>query len=224
MAVAKKKPEGKKKRTRQQRRVSVTRHKLLDAARTVFSEKGFDMATIKDITERADLGKGTFYNHFKSKTAVVRELVKSILEELIDTLETKCSDISGLENLLDTIISVHIEFFANRWEDFVLYFQGRADLTIQEGYEGIETPFLHYIEAMEGLLDQAIKIHLTKAITRQIACAVAGFLSGYYSITVVTTDVADIDELFRSLRGALVASLSRFIKEAVQLTDGDNSK
>lgn len=219
MAVAKKKPEIKKKRTRQQRRVSATRQRLLNAARTVFSEKGFDMATITEITERADLGKGTFYNHFQSKTSVVRELVKGILGELIETLETKCSDISGLENLLDTIISVHIEFFANRWEDFVLYFQGRADLTIQESYEGMETPFLRYIEAMESLLDQAIKIHLPKPIIRQIACAVAGFLSGYYSITVVTTDVADIDDLFRSLRGALVASLSRFIKEAGHLTE-----
>jgi AcrR family transcriptional regulator len=47
--------------TRRERRASATRQRLLDAARAVFAEKGLDLTSIGDITERADVGKGTFY-------------------------------------------------------------------------------------------------------------------------------------------------------------------
>jgi len=61
----------KSKKTRQQLRVSRTRQKLLDAASNLFAEKGLDLTTIDDITERADVGKGTFYYHFKNKEGLI---------------------------------------------------------------------------------------------------------------------------------------------------------
>lgn len=207
-------PKSKRKRSRQQRRTNVTRQKLLDAARAVFAERGMDLTRIDEITERADVGKGTFYYHFKSKEGLIKELIKSVLGELANAIDEKCSGISDLTNLLDTIIAVHIEFFSNRWEDFVLYFQGRTDLTLQEGYSGIETPFIDYLQRIEGLLGSVIKYHLPKPVLTRIACAVAGLVSGYYSFAVIASEGGEIDETFRSLRGAMVASLARFIKEA----------
>jgi len=49
---------------RTQRRASKTRNRLLKAALSVFAEVGTDATTIEMITQRADLGKGTFYRHF----------------------------------------------------------------------------------------------------------------------------------------------------------------
>jgi len=201
--------------SRQQRRASATRLKLLEAARTVFTEKGLDSATIADITERADVGKGTFYYHFKDKNGVISELIKSMLGELVDAIETKCSHISEISDLLDTIIDVHIEFFSNRWEDFVLYFQGRGDIYLEQGYEGIETPFLNYLESMEDLIEAVIQGQISKQALRRITCAAAGFVSGYYSFAVIASEDEDIDKTLHSLRGALVASLTRFISESI---------
>jgi AcrR family transcriptional regulator len=206
-------------RTRQQRRVSQTRKKLLDAARQVFAEKGLDMTRIGDITERADVGKGTFYNHFKSKEHLIRELIKGVVGELETIIDERCRDISDLTTLLDTIIAVHIEYFSNRWEDFVLYFQGRADLALEQGYSGIETPFISYLERMETLLGQVIQYHLPKHVLRRLTCAVAGFVSGYYSFAAIASQEEDVDKTFRSLRGAMVASLTRFIREAAPSTE-----
>ena len=61
----------KKKKSRQRRRTDATRRKLLEAARAVFAEKGMDLARIDEISERADVGKGTFYYHFKSKSHLI---------------------------------------------------------------------------------------------------------------------------------------------------------
>jgi len=201
--------------SRQQRRSRNTRQQLLMAAREVFAEKGMDLTSIDDITRRADVGKGTFYYHFKNKERLIRELVRGMLGELIGAIDRRCAGCDNLNSLLDTMIQAHIEFFSNRWEDFVLYFQGRSDLTLEQGYSGIETPFLEYLERIETLIDGVVRYHLPKPVLRRIACAVAGFVSGYYSFAVITSQGEDVDEAFRALRGAMVASLARFIREAI---------
>jgi AcrR family transcriptional regulator len=52
---------------RRQRRSAEIRERLFRAAIKLFSEKGFTETTVEDITEAADVGKGTFFNHFPSK-------------------------------------------------------------------------------------------------------------------------------------------------------------
>jgi AcrR family transcriptional regulator len=195
--------------------LSATRQKLLEAARSVFAEKGLDSTTISNITERADVGKGTFYYHFKDKEGVIAALIKSIMGELSTAIDDRCAEIYDLSELIDTIIGVHIEFFSHRWEDFVLYFQGRGDLYLKESYRGIETPFINYLETMEDLIESAIHGQISKQALRRIACAAAGFVSGYYSFAVIASEDEDVDKTLRSLRGALVSSLTRFISEAL---------
>jgi len=52
---------------RRQRRSAEIRDRLFRAALKLFGEKGFTDTTVEDITEAADVGKGTFFNHFPSK-------------------------------------------------------------------------------------------------------------------------------------------------------------
>ncbi len=201
---------------RQEKRTKITRRKILRAAREVFAEKGIDLATIDDITVRADLGKGTFYYHFTDKNEVVAELIESMLAELVKRIESRCEETHGLSELLNAMIGAHIEYFADRWEDFVLYFQGRADLKLKESYSGLETPFVRYVEAIENLVAEKLRQPIPKTSLRRIGCAVAGFLSGYYSFSVVAGKDEDVDASLAALKGALVGSLTRFISEASQ--------
>ena len=50
------------------------RRVILDAARHVFSELGYDQATVRDIVRATSLASGTFYNYFKSKESVFEAL------------------------------------------------------------------------------------------------------------------------------------------------------
>ncbi|MFH1730795.1 MAG: TetR/AcrR family transcriptional regulator [Planctomycetota bacterium] len=219
--VAVRPPKTPRKGSRQQRRTSHTRQRLLDAARQVFAERGLDLTRIDEITERADVGKGTFYYHFGSKTELVNELIRRLLDELSASITENCAGLTDLAGLLDRLMGVHIEFFSARWEDFVLYFQSRSDLALEQGYDGIETPFVEYIEHMEALLAGVVKRRLPHAVLRRIACAVAGFVSGYYSFVAIASDDEHIDKTFRPLRRAMVASLASFIQEAVGNAEGD---
>lgn len=58
-------------RSRRERRSAEIRERLFHSALTLFGKKGFAETTIKDITEAADVGKGTFFNYFPSKDHIL---------------------------------------------------------------------------------------------------------------------------------------------------------
>lgn len=64
--------------TRRERKKEETRQKLLDVSFRLFVEQGYDNTTVDQITERADIGKGTFYNYFPSKEAILHEFMENL--------------------------------------------------------------------------------------------------------------------------------------------------
>jgi AcrR family transcriptional regulator len=205
--------------SRQSRKTRATRRHLLGAASELFAEKGIDLTTIDDITQKADLGKGTFYYHFSDKNEVIAELISQMLDSLVRLMKEQCRDAVDLTSLLESIIQAHIDYFSTRWEEFVLYYQGRADLKLKEGYSGLEEPFLNYLESIEVLVEPVIQQDMDQALLRRMACAVAGFLSGYYSFAVIASEDEDVAATLQSFRGVLVSSLVRFINVALGKED-----
>lgn len=63
-----------------------TRQKILAAAEEVFGERGYEAASIVDITRSAGVAQGTFYLYFPSKKAVFAELVDELGAMLRRTL------------------------------------------------------------------------------------------------------------------------------------------
>src|SRR6202044_3928063 len=57
--------------TRRDRRRAEIRERLFRAALTLFAERGYLETTVEDITEAADVGKGTFFNYFRTKEHVL---------------------------------------------------------------------------------------------------------------------------------------------------------
>lgn len=56
---------------RRQRRSAEIRDRLFRSSLELFARKGFAETTVKDITEAADVGKGTFFNYFPSKEHIL---------------------------------------------------------------------------------------------------------------------------------------------------------
>ncbi len=66
------------------RRVRRTRKALQEALIGLILEKGFDSVTIEEITDRADLGRTTFYLHFEDKEDLLMQAIDSISEDFIE--------------------------------------------------------------------------------------------------------------------------------------------
>lgn len=56
---------------RRQRRSAEIRDRLFRTALDLFARRGLDRTTVEDITEAADVGKGTFFNYFPSKEHIL---------------------------------------------------------------------------------------------------------------------------------------------------------
>jgi len=68
-------------KNRQQRRRLRTQQKLKEATVGLLLERGYDVISIQDITDRADLGRSTFYIHYKDKEDIVWMIIKENLDE-----------------------------------------------------------------------------------------------------------------------------------------------
>ena len=58
-------------RSRRERRSAELRERLFRSALTLFGAKGYAETTVEDITQAADVGKGTFFNYFPSKEHIL---------------------------------------------------------------------------------------------------------------------------------------------------------
>ena len=72
---------------RRERRRIETRERLFDAALDLLCEQDFDAVTIEMITEAADVGKGTFFNYFKNKEAVIVAYFERARGQLVESLQ-----------------------------------------------------------------------------------------------------------------------------------------
>ncbi len=67
--------------SRPERRKARTTQALLDAARRMLADGSAKTASIQDITDAADVGFGTFYNHFEDKEQLFQAAAEQLLEQ-----------------------------------------------------------------------------------------------------------------------------------------------
>ncbi|RDI19451.1 TetR family transcriptional regulator [Rhodococcus sp. AG1013] len=68
--------------TRREERKRQTRGRLIEAGRALFTQQGFDRTTIDDIAMAAHVSRGTFFNYFDSKDAVLSALHQGHMDKL----------------------------------------------------------------------------------------------------------------------------------------------
>jgi AcrR family transcriptional regulator len=97
--------------SRRERKKLETRQGLLEAAVDLFHEKGYAATTVEEITERADVAKGTFFNYFPSKEALLGEVAIWGVEKLRATLDVSkgapASPVSRLKLLTRLLYEHH---------------------------------------------------------------------------------------------------------------------
>jgi AcrR family transcriptional regulator len=69
---------------RRDRERATRRREIIDAARVVFAARGFDNATLEEIAERAEYGKGTVYNYFVNKESLFEAALESLIADVRD--------------------------------------------------------------------------------------------------------------------------------------------
>ncbi len=88
--------------SRRERKKEETRHRIFHAAIDLFRERGFASTTVDEITEKADVAKGTFFNYFPRKEAVLAYLSETRLEAIEENVGTMMAETRPVrEKLID---------------------------------------------------------------------------------------------------------------------------
>ena len=77
--------------SRLDRRKARTRQALIDAAVRLIAEGRGERASIQEITEEADIGFGSFYNHFDSKEQLFQIASEEVLERWGQMIDPACA-------------------------------------------------------------------------------------------------------------------------------------
>ena len=104
---------GKREQTKVQNRQAI-----LDAAREVFGELGYETATVRDIIRRAGLAAGTFYNYYRSKEEVFAALADDGARRFAPILKGLRGHGHGFEAFVRLAITAYFGFLAdehNNW-------------------------------------------------------------------------------------------------------------
>ena len=75
--------------SRRERKKRETRQRLMGVALRLFRDQGYNATTVEQITEAADVAKGTFFNYFDTKEAILPALAKWRLQQLEDVLRVE---------------------------------------------------------------------------------------------------------------------------------------
>jgi len=93
---------------RRARKKLATRERIVSASIRVFSERGIEQATVDEIAEAADVGKGTIYNYFATK----EDIVVAFMVDIERTIQPQVAALAESETTLTSALSrfVRLQF------------------------------------------------------------------------------------------------------------------
>jgi len=108
--------KGPRRLTRQESK-EVTRMRLIEAAERVLIRKGFDGASVDEISERAGYSRGAFYSNFRDK----EQVFLAVLDRRRSQVETALDDILRRTSEPAERVAAIREWFSNQWrfKDFI---------------------------------------------------------------------------------------------------------
>ena len=142
--------------SRTERKKEETKQKIITVAMDLFIKQGFDQTTVDQIAEEADIAKGTIYNHFTEKEAIICEYVQGIIREqapdalnLLQKLpDTRSRLIAALRKSLKWF---HVELNKDIYERYLTYRMQNTVRFIWEGDRSLSSGF-------NGFLVQIIEL------------------------------------------------------------------
>ena len=180
---------------RAKRRRAQSFENLVRAGLAVIAKRGLYETTVENITEAADVGKGTFYAHFPSKEALVHHLVRHGFDELIAAGRGEAADGKRPADRLAGLIRAQLRVLGRRRDLVILLHQVRGLLILRpDARQRLRREYQRYIRFLVEECRQVLgQVRLSPREAQDLACAIAGFVAGMLSF----------EMLVRSGRGML---------------------
>ena len=166
--------------SRVERRKERTRRLLIEGARGLFYEKGLYLTKVEDITERADVGKGTFYRYFETKEVLVQEILQEGFDILLARLEKALQSADCDSSMAQTLISAQLRFYLQHPDYLLLFHQVRGSLRMNSpSVKELRAVYNGYLARLAEIVHPVVHGAARSANSAQeLAMALSAFTSG----------------------------------------------
>ena len=129
------------------------RERIMNAALTIFSQKGYHNATMEEISEAACLAKGTLYHYFKKKEELFKEIVMSKTNNLAMEVRKFMHRDDDVLTMISNCLRVYLEFFDRDKNLYKVFLQERQDF-------GSEMKVFYIAKVLDNISVIKEKIHM----------------------------------------------------------------
>jgi AcrR family transcriptional regulator len=170
-----------------------TRAKIIQAAQDLFSQSGYESASVSDICQQAGVSKGAFYHHFPSKQSVFMELLTEWLKRIdvgLEALRASRPEASQSLIRMAEILPEVIQTAEGRLAIFLeFWIHATRD---KELWESAIAPYHRYRAYFKKIVDDTDPSgKLDPAMKETAALAVLSLAIGLLLQGVVESDAAD---------------------------------
>ncbi len=129
------------------------REAILNAAVSVFAQKGFFNSKVADIAGEAGIADGTVYLYFKSKNEILHSIFDRAMEEFISEGKREITEIKEADKRLQRIAELHLEKLgADRNLAIVFQVELRGSTKFMEEFSA--TGFAEYLEVIHRTIEK----------------------------------------------------------------------
>jgi len=170
--------------TRRERERLARRRDIVDAARRIFAEKGFNEATLDDVAVRAEFGKGTLYNYFSNKFDLFKTVLEESFVEVLDAARRTMDADTPLEERLAQFVRGALTYFFRNPETIVLMMRESHHLRVGNPMMQLMPQLLHLL-ADTLAAEQRRKHIIAKANPMALAAIVISMVWGQFNARVM---------------------------------------
>ncbi|MEK7227056.1 MAG: TetR/AcrR family transcriptional regulator [Bacteroidota bacterium] len=122
-------------------------------ASAMFREKGFPATSMRDLADEVGLEAASLYNHIKSKSEILQEIIYNTANDCNVHLETlENNDMSGIKKI-ESLIRFHVQMMLNRFDDYCVMINEWIHLP--EPYlTNFTTQRRNYVQKMESIIEE----------------------------------------------------------------------
>ncbi|NQS88405.1 TetR/AcrR family transcriptional regulator [Patescibacteria group bacterium] len=180
------------------RRIKQTTHnsQIMEAAESIFAEKGFYLTTVEEIAQKADLGKGTIYLHFENKRGLFLSIIERKLDILLKKIEEGIKEGDSPAEKIRLATEIHFKFLEKNRNFFKIIhiFSNQFKKGMgEELFKKVVVKNSRYLEILQTLIERATKKKEIKSLnSKKLAVILVGIV---HSLTVYWISQNEKDSL-----------------------------
>ncbi|MEE3326570.1 MAG: TetR family transcriptional regulator, partial [Myxococcota bacterium] len=101
-----------------------TRDRLIEGGRQLFASRGLHRVTSHDIASQAGVATGTFYNHFKDKHELFKEVARQSISELMQIIDSLGGSSDDFRVVVRNQVEALADFALAHRDLILILFQG----------------------------------------------------------------------------------------------------